>query len=105
MHPPIPIAEKYKIHVPANEFSVNASEKCISEGHVANSDFHSTLGKRNTGGIYFDRSFKSTWLSKREFKTIILLTQGLSISEVAIRLKISDDTVNKYVKNIKYKLN
>jgi DNA-binding CsgD family transcriptional regulator len=101
----IQIAEKYKIQVPVNEFSASVAEKRISEGRVANSDFYGSLGKRDAGRIYLDGSFNNTWLTQREFKTMVLLTQGFSISEVAIQLNISDDAINKYVKNIKDKLN
>lgn len=100
----IEVAEKYKIHVPPDAHSAHAMKNNNLNDRTSNSDLRDLFSKRDVSKIYLGDDHKKTWLTRREFDMMALLTQGFSTSDAAIRLGISNNAINKYIKNIKDKL-
>jgi DNA-binding CsgD family transcriptional regulator len=94
-------AEKHRIRLPEPVEARPIIQETLDE-RIINSAFDKLSGRRNLERIYLSTG---AYLTKRELDLIRLLTRGWMLSEVADQLRVSEDAINKYIRNIKEKLN
>jgi DNA-binding CsgD family transcriptional regulator len=98
-------AEKNKIHTSLVINKNQASNKVGLNHEIAETDLLKILDEKDISRVYLGGEFENSYLTKKEFELIGFLASGLTSYETGIKLKISNDTVNKHIKNIKNKLN
>lgn len=67
-------------------------------------DWQQLLERRDISRIYLGEEYGNRYLTRKEFSLLREFTMGNSGTEVAERLCISSDAVNKHVRNIKERL-
>jgi DNA-binding NarL/FixJ family response regulator len=67
--------------------------------------FFQSMDQKSASRIYLNDDFESSYLTKKEFELASLLIRGFNSSAAAAKLGVSNDAVNKHVKNLKRKLN
>jgi len=96
-------AENHKFHVaipPRDNSSRNEPDAEI-DGKI----FFQSMDQKSPSRIYLNDDFESSYLTKKEFELASLLIRGFNSSAAAAKLGVSNDAVNKHVKNLKRKLN
>lgn len=75
-----------------NNFSQNNHALCSNLSNQVNAGFDNPV-------------YSNIYLTKREIKIILLLMAGNTLTEIALKLNLSNRTIEFYIKNIKVKLN
>jgi len=96
-------AEKHKFRVSVPQR--NNASPIEPDAEINGEIFWQSMGQKSTSRIYLGDDFENSYLTKKEFELASLLIRGLNASAAATKLRISNDTVNKHIKNIKIKLN
>jgi DNA-binding CsgD family transcriptional regulator len=86
-------------------FTAGPPQGAASTGNCALLTANATDRIHNTRRTYLGDEFANAYLTKKELELAILLARGCSAARAAIELEISNDTVNKHIRNIKNKLN
>jgi DNA-binding CsgD family transcriptional regulator len=95
-------AEKRKFRVSAPR---RISTNPIQHHTEINGEISCPIDQNGNSRIYLGDDFENSYLTKKEFELASLLIRGLNASAAAAKLGVSNDTVNKHIKNIKIKLN
>jgi DNA-binding CsgD family transcriptional regulator len=92
---------KFKVSVPQCDNISRIKLDAEIDGKI----FCQSMDQKNTSRIYLGDDFKNSYLTRKEFELANLLIHGLNASAAAAKLGVSNDTVNKHIKNLKAKLN
>jgi DNA-binding NarL/FixJ family response regulator len=99
-------AERHRIHLSVSNTSSTAiSRENLLDYSLINPELNPLFEGKDTERIYLESGDKNSWLTKREFELIRLLTDGCLLSDISNKLEITEDTINKRIKTIKNKLN
>jgi len=92
---------KFRVSIPQSDYDGPIKLDAEIDGKI----FCQSMDQKSTSRIYLGDDFENSYLTKKEFELASLLIRGFNSSEAAAKLGVSNDTVNKHIKNIKIKLN